>query len=311
MRPSSAASLKAYIVGLAGLLVYSIVSAVLSELSIQLGLASHIVNILFQWLAFAFPALRYYQKHAKLAPSFRLQPFRPFTAVTIVLAASIGTLVLNWISIYWVMILKAIGLTVDTGSSLIPENGTQLLWVLGYAVLSPAVFEEILFRGFLLPSLEPSGRRFAITVSALLFALLHGSLEALPAHIILGVLLALLVLSTGSLYAAMLYHAVHNAVIVVMGYISQRNALQASSGLPTMADVFAAAPAVVFLLMLWVFLLAYSIRQGEMKQKLSPPQAERSPLQKTSKILLIIIGALLLLMQGITVYNMLPGAPAA
>lgn len=310
MRPSPVASLKVYLMSLIGMLVYSVTIAVLSQLGFQLGFWGYIINIAFQWFAFALPVLYYYQKHPEMEPFFRLRSFNLLSGVTVIVAAAIGTIVLNWIALYWVMLLDALGLSISLGESLIPSNGTEFVWVLGYAVLAPAVFEEILFRGFLLPSLESKSVRFAIITSALLFAMLHGSLEALPAHILLGFILALLALCTGSLYTSMLYHAVHNGVIVLIGYLNTAVEATSTNALPTVAEAIAFVPNILFLLFIWVFLLRFSLRHGKKNNASILPVAAHVPLQRSAKVLLWVIGTLLLMVQWITISSMLPGASA-
>lgn len=306
MHPSPVASLRAYLIGLIGLLVCSAVIALLSQHGIHLGFWVYVVNILFQWLVFAVPALLYYQKHPEMEPYLRLRSFDPLCALTIIMAAIVGTIVLNWIALYWIILLDALGLSVTLTSSITTQNGTELIWMLAYAVFAPAVFEEILFRGFLLPSLESKSIWFAIIISGLLFAVLHVSLEALPAHILLGFVLAMLVLSTGSLYASMLYHAVHNGVIVLINFFSTSVDATTESLLISVEEVIALSPSVLFLLFLWVLLQHFSLRRGRRNQIELLPVSTNIPLQRSAKVLLLIIGVLLLGIFLISIYSMLP-----
>lgn len=56
------------------------------------------------------------------------------------------------------------------------------------AILAP-IAEEILFRGYILRSLRPFGKRFAILGSAVLFGLFHGNLLQTPYAILMGLVL--------------------------------------------------------------------------------------------------------------------------
>lgn len=92
------------------------------------------------------------------------------------------------------------------------ESGWQLL--LGLVVL-PAVCEELTFRGFILGGLR---RRFgpwgAVGLSSFLFALYHFNVfQFLPAFV-LGAVLALVTLRSGSVVPAMLFHLLHNGLLV-------------------------------------------------------------------------------------------------
>ena len=304
MRPSPVAAMRAYLIGLIGLFVYSAMMSALADMGIRMGFLSYIINIIFQWLVFALPALLYYQKRPELQPSLRLFPLDPACVVVIVAASAVGMLALNWLSLYWVMILSSLGFAVDTGGELISKNGTELIWFLVYGALAPAAFEEVLFRGFLFPAFETKGRRAAILLSALLFALLHGSVEALPAHILLGIILSLLMLKTGSLYAPMVYHAAHNGAVMLLGYYWNDPA-DATEALPTAGEAVGAIPGVLILLLFWGFLLAFVFRRGEQKGGERLPPAEPARLPKPAKIMLFAAAVILLGFQIVTVLGML------
>lgn len=82
--------------------------------------------------------------------------------------------------------------------------------------LIPALFEEFVFRGFLLGLLRKSGlgNIFSVIIVALMFSFLHLSyLNYLPAFIS-GLLIGYLVVTMRSLYGAIFYHLLHNVIIV-------------------------------------------------------------------------------------------------
>lgn len=85
---------------------------------------------------------------------------------------------------------------------------------------SPAVCEELLFRGLALPALVPAlGTALAVAASSLLFGIIHldvtggsATLYRVPFAVLVGVGFALLRLRGRSLVPAMLAHAVLNAI---------------------------------------------------------------------------------------------------
>lgn len=86
--------------------------------------------------------------------------------------------------------------------------------VVGTVVLAAPLAEELLFRGFLQPLLEPRcGRALGLGASALLFGLGHGLAYALPIGL-LGAFFGWLVQRHRSLLPAIVAHAVHNGVTV-------------------------------------------------------------------------------------------------
>jgi membrane protease YdiL (CAAX protease family) len=93
----------------------------------------------------------------------------------------------------------------------------QMGLLLAAVVLAP-VTEELMFRGVLLRSLEPRGKRFAMVVSSLVFAAVHAigfdtelfwqsALVVLPPIFILGLVLAWLTQRSGRLGPAIFLHS--------------------------------------------------------------------------------------------------------
>jgi hypothetical protein len=89
------------------------------------------------------------------------------------------------------------------------------IFFLTAAVAAP-IFEEILFRGFLLPSLT----RYipvwgAIALSSLLFAVAHLSLSEVLPLTVLGMVLAFVYARSGNLLSSMLLHSLWNTSTLV------------------------------------------------------------------------------------------------
>jgi membrane protease YdiL (CAAX protease family) len=83
----------------------------------------------------------------------------------------------------------------------------------------PALSEELIFRGVLLSGLKrPFRERTAVWVSALLFASIHLSPVSFVHLSLLGLVLAMVRLRSGSLYPCVLIHGGYNALIVLMGW---------------------------------------------------------------------------------------------
>jgi uncharacterized protein len=83
------------------------------------------------------------------------------------------------------------------------------------AVVAPIV-EELTYRGLGYSLLADYGRWTAIVVTALLFGLSHGLVQALPVLVAFGVGLAWLRSRTDSVYPGMLVHATFNALALAL-----------------------------------------------------------------------------------------------
>ncbi len=93
-----------------------------------------------------------------------------------------------------------------------------LAFVLFVFAITPAVCEEFFFRGFVLGSLHRLSSVMAVVVSSVLFGLMHVltsnvlMIERFLPTALIGVLLAVIALRTGSIWPGMIFHAIHNGL---------------------------------------------------------------------------------------------------
>ena len=105
------------------------------------------------------------------------------------------------------------------------DNGAFLLFFVTAAIAAP-IFEEILFRGFLLPSLTRYMPVWgAITLSSFIFALAHLSLSEVLPLMVLGMVLGFVYSRSRNLLSSMLLHSLWNSgtllSLFVLGSSSQ------------------------------------------------------------------------------------------
>jgi ABC-2 type transport system permease protein/sodium transport system permease protein len=98
----------------------------------------------------------------------------------------------------------------------------MILFCLG---IVPGIFEELFFRGFLFAALRTRlSPAKTVVASALLFGLFHvvsGSMltpERFLPSMFLGLLLGSIVAITGSVFPAMVLHAIHNCLLLSLAY---------------------------------------------------------------------------------------------
>ncbi len=97
---------------------------------------------------------------------------------------------------------------------------------LGVAILmlgvTPAICEELAFRGFLLSGLRRMGHKWgAIVLASAFFGIAHGILQQSLSAFIVGIIIGYVAVKTGSLFPAMLYHFTHNSLAVLMGLVDK------------------------------------------------------------------------------------------
>ncbi len=109
-----------------------------------------------------------------------------------------------------------------------------------FVCVMPGVFEELAFRGVLLHGLRPRIRQpwlLALTVG-LVFGIFHVSLARIAPTAWLGFVLTWVVLFGGSIYPAMLWHALSNALVLVpahQGWVGEEFAPSGWWALPAAA----------------------------------------------------------------------------
>ncbi len=100
--------------------------------------------------------------------------------------------------------------------------------VLMVFAITPAICEEILFRGFVLSSLHRYSATWAIVLSAALFGLMHVltsnvlAIERFLPTTFMGIVLAWIALRTGSILPGILLHALHNGFLLTVGRYEQQ-----------------------------------------------------------------------------------------
>ncbi len=123
-----------------------------------------------------------------------------------------GTQMVNSI---WVGILETIlnrfGLSAMTILESVSGESDTLSMFLYASILAP-IGEEILFRGYVLRSLKPFGKRFAIWGSAILFGMFHGNLLQTPYAVLMGLALGYVAVEY-SIGWSILLHMFNNLVL--------------------------------------------------------------------------------------------------
>jgi sodium transport system permease protein len=91
------------------------------------------------------------------------------------------------------------------------------LWVVWLAIgLTPAICEEIYFRGFALSGLRRFGKWPAVLLSALFFGLAHSSIYRMLPTAFLGLLFAWMVWKTGSVVCSVIAHTLNNGLMATL-----------------------------------------------------------------------------------------------
>jgi sodium transport system permease protein len=116
---------------------------------------------------------------------------------------------------------------------LLLDGAPAPLWIVWLVIaVTPALCEELFFRGLVLSGLRRLGVWPAILTCALLFGLAHSSVYRLIPTFFVGLLLSWLVWKTGSVWTGVLAHALNNGIAATLVY---NKALAAALGAGTQA----------------------------------------------------------------------------
>lgn len=144
----------------------------------------------------------------------------------VMLAAVSYVLTVSLVSVIWMQLTVSLGIPLPTEPALPAANSAgELALALLCAAAVPAVCEELFFRGLLLHFLlRKLTVGWAAFLCGLAFSLLHFSLRGFPALLMFGFVQSLLVIRYKSLWLAVAFHFLYNAVVIVLeslgGHIS-------------------------------------------------------------------------------------------
>ena len=154
---------------------------------------------------------------------------------------------------YLMYLIQQLGYSFDSSLPLPLTNGWWLILNIFLLAVLPAICEELLYRGIIFNGLRKLGNIKAVFISALFFALAHGSAMQLFYQFILGIVLAFVVLKTGSLLTSMLVHFLNNFIVVLYNYITINNQNAEISFSPGLIAI-AFGAAIFAGLLLWILI---------------------------------------------------------
>lgn len=118
-----------------------------------------------------------------------------------------------------IFLMNTLGIQVMVPPIPTASNSSEYVVLLFIIAVSAGVCEELFFRGFMLRAFGSQGRKKAIVLAAILFALLHFNMANLLSPLALGCMFGYMVYVTNSIFASVIAHTVHNGMIVTYLYI--------------------------------------------------------------------------------------------
>ena len=147
------------------------------------------------------------------------KPVSKLSAVTAVVSGFLICSVANYVTNYLLILLEDNGIFVDGGTYDSPQTPVQFIFSLLTIGLLPAFVEEFALRGVVMQPLRRHGDRFAILMSAFVFALMHGNLSQFVFAFFVGASIGYFVVATGSVWVGVAIHMLNNLYSVVLNYL--------------------------------------------------------------------------------------------
>jgi sodium transport system permease protein len=168
------------------------------------------------------PLLFAYYIKGDMKRIFSLRPIRPLSAISAVIigigAVSFNLALSNVLSPF----LK------DSATKINEEYGNllgQISFPAAFILIAilPPICEELMFRGAILSSFrEAVNGKIAAVISAILFGIMHMSLIKLPVTAILGFIIAITVMMSGSIFGGSIIHFINNGLSVILMYNGEK-----------------------------------------------------------------------------------------
>ena len=151
------------------------------------------------------------------------------TSFVLAVVSGVGFCMLaSIVTSYFIFFLGLFGVELSSPDIAMPKGTVGIITSIIRVVVVAALAEEIALRGYVMGNLRKYGDKFAIIISATVFAVIHGNLIQAPFALIAGFAIGYFTVKTGSLWTGIAIHAVNNfistAVSYAMDYIGEETA---------------------------------------------------------------------------------------
>jgi len=105
----------------------------------------------------------------------------------------------------------------------VAKSVSEFLWQFVAICVAAPVLEEVLCRGVMIQLLKPYGLSVTLVTSAAAFSILHFDIRQIPVIFFLGVMLGVVRLLTGSLWACIFVHSANNFCSLILQILIARS----------------------------------------------------------------------------------------
>lgn len=187
------------------------------------SVVSTCIDVLLSVVCLLLPFLAFAPKMKKISQNENVYNFsvpHSFTDSALAVVAGVGVCMLaNVVTSFFTIFMSLFGMELTSPDISMPQGTTGVLINIVRTVITAAFVEEICLRGTVMGNLRQYGDRFAIMASAVMFGIMHGNLIQSPFALIAGFALGYLSIKCGSLWIAVIIHAINNGLSVFISYM--------------------------------------------------------------------------------------------
>ncbi len=141
--------------------------------------------------------------------------------ITAVIAGLGVCMLANIVTSYITLFMEVFGIHLKSPDIAMPTGISGVVITVVRVVICAAMTEEITMRGYVMGNLRAYGDKFAILMSSVMFAAMHGNLVQAPFALIAGFAIGYFSIKTGSIWTGVVIHALNNGISVVITYAAE------------------------------------------------------------------------------------------
>ncbi|MBQ7294590.1 MAG: CPBP family intramembrane metalloprotease [Clostridia bacterium] len=136
--------------------------------------------------------------------------------------AGVGVCMLaNIVTSYLTLLMEAFSVHPEAPEIAMPTGIKGVTITIVRVIICAAMAEEISMRGYVMGNLRSYGDKFAILMSSVMFAAMHGNLVQAPFALIAGFAIGYFSIKTGSIWTGIAIHALNNGISVAITYAAE------------------------------------------------------------------------------------------
>ena len=265
-KPSIFAASLLFFIGVTGLFILPRIMLIIEFVfgSFMIEELSNMIQSMYYIVFIVLPILLYARRDMPAcADAMRINPLSLKSALLATVSALIAVYLSQILTVLWSILIEVLIDTPPDANFIIPTTTKGLAASILFVAIIPGICEELLFRGAILGAWEIKGSKKAIFISSVWFMLMHGTLTGIPAQLMCGIILGIIVVSTDSLFSGMIFHTVYNAATLILAFVLNRQTQPKSETVLTIYESIGGASGILSLLLPAAFfsiLLAIAIK---------------------------------------------------